>query len=118
MHLAIEALDETIDVASAPIAECRSHAVFRKGGVVRKRNRLPRGVVLYIWIEVVVGVDAVDVIAPDDIQDRAHRPVLNVRVARIHPYVASVNAHKIPALVKNVGVREVESVAGISRAER
>src|SRR3712207_9036475 len=57
----------------------------------------------HVGVEVVVGVDGVDVVAAHDVGDDAHRVVVHVRLARVHPDVAGVDADQVAAGAGQVG---------------
>src|SRR5690606_19876616 len=78
--LVMETLDEGVDVVAAPVGAfegAAGRAVLGPTGVVVEGDLVPRVVGLGVRIEVVVEVDAVDVVAADDVEDDGDGDVLD-----------------------------------------
>src|SRR5690606_41927326 len=88
-HRRIELLDERVDVRSTPVgaAQSRLHAVATPRAIIRKLDEATSRIALLVWIEVVVEVHGIDVVATYDVADHFERLRARIRLRRIHPVV-------------------------------
>ncbi len=74
-------------------------------------------VLLGIGVEVVVHVDAVDVVAVEQVFGDAEGVVAGLGLARVEPEVGAVRAHEVGALVGDVQRRVASDALGVPDAE-
>ena len=107
MHPLVHGFDQLVHVRPAPVVlrelSARGDVLVVSLGV-GKVDPLAGRVVLGIRIEVVVDVHAIDVVALDDVHDRAQRAATHFWVARIHPEEPAVLPNEL-----RIGLRDVRA---------
>ena len=101
----VELLDEVVDVFATPVVFVHSFAVLGVAGGVGEVDFLLVFVEDWVGVEVVVYVDAVDVVAFDDVDHDVEGALLDGGLAWVHPEVGSV-------LFDHCGVGFAEVVVG------
>ena len=80
------------------------------GSVIRHASHLR------VWVEVVVEVDAVDVVPGDDVLDDVDEVVGHLRRARVQPHVVAVDVAVLRVLQADVAVGKLRGVGPVGRA--
>jgi hypothetical protein len=86
----VELLDEVVDVFATPVVFAHSFAVLGVAGGVGEVDFFLVFVEDWVWVEVVVNVDAVDVVAFDDVDHDVEGALLNGGLTWVHPEEGSV----------------------------
>lgn len=111
LGVSVEALDELVDVVSAPVAavELATHIlILLIGFLVREIDDFVRLFILnLIGVEIVVDVDSVNVVSFDDIENDCERVFLRFLFSGIHPEILAISFDDIGFGFRDVVVADL-----------
>ena len=110
----VHLVNQTVDVGPAPIIPRKCSAgseIFPPAVRVGELNGPSAPVLLLVRVEIVIDVNAIDVVPLDDVEHHADRLVANLRLSRIHPQHASISLHQL-------GVRDADMIWRWRRSRR
>src|SRR5207249_4058386 len=114
----VNVLDERVDVFAPPILarNLAPGAEPPPARVVGKIQLFARAILFFVGIKIIVEVDAVYVVAPDDIHDDAQRVVLHRFLTGIEPEIFSVLADELRARLADMSGGDGRSCGRNARA--
>ena len=103
--------NEPVNVLPAPVRACQPSAIcdiLSPTGFIGKIDCIPGSILLRIGIEIVIDVNAVDVVFAKNVQDHSQRKFLDLALARVHP-------QKLAIFSDEFGMRATDVVRGNGR---
>src|SRR5688500_5046574 len=94
----VNLVDQAVDVLTAPVIPSQPSTGIAVPAVTRgvwEVDCIPALVSFLVWIEIVVDVNAIDVVALDDVEHDLGGAPPNRRLPRIHPEVPAIPLHEL-----------------------